>query len=68
MLEHVSLAVADKGEHTAMMEARRVAGWYLKGIRGAAQFRFLCSSLSAYDDLKALAEKVKQQASRQELV
>ena len=59
MLEHISLAVADKGEHTAMMEARRVAGWYLKGMRGAAQFRFLCSSLTSYEDLKLLAAQVK---------
>ena len=62
MLEHVSLAVADKGEHTAMMEARRVAGWYLKGMRGAAQFRFLCSSLTSYEDLKLLAAQVKARA------
>lgn len=62
MLEHVSLAVADKGEHIAMMEARRVAGWYLKGMPGAAQFRYLCSSLTSYDDLKQLAAQVKARA------
>lgn len=66
MLEHVSLAVADKGEHTAMMEARRVAGWYLKGMRGAAQFRFLCSSLTSYEDLKLLATQVKARAETDE--
>lgn len=68
MLEHVSLAVADKGEHTAMMEARRVAGWYLKGMRGAAQFRFLCSSLTSYEDLKQLAAQVKARAEASEEV
>lgn len=68
MLEHVSLAVADKGEHTAMMEARRVAGWYLKGMRGAAQFRFLCSSLTSYEDLKLLAAQVKARAEASEEV
>ena len=68
MLEHVSLAVADKGEHTAMMEARRVAGWYLKGMPGAAQFRFLCSSITSYEDLKLLAAQVKARAEASEEV
>lgn len=45
MLEHVSLAVADKGEHTAMMEARRVAGWYLKGCAARRSSAFYAAAL-----------------------
>lgn len=65
MLEHISLAIADKGEHTAMMESRRTAGWYIKGLRGAAQFRSACSSLSTYEDLKELTKKIRQRTDEE---
>lgn len=38
-VEHLHLLVADKGEYTGVREMRKHAGWYVKGIPGAAQLR-----------------------------
>ncbi len=66
MLEHVALAIEDKGEHTAMMESRRTAGFYIKGLRGAAQFRADCSKLESYADLKELTKLIRNAAKETE--
>jgi tRNA-dihydrouridine synthase B len=58
MLEHISLLVADKGETVGMREARKHAGWYIRGCRGAAKFRGACGRLSSYEDLKALTAQL----------
>ena len=60
MLEHISLMIKDKGEHVAMMEARRQAAFYMKGLPGAAHFRFRCGSLSTYEELRELVRELKQ--------
>ena len=36
---HMDALCALKGEERAMREARKHVGWYLHGVRGAAQFR-----------------------------
>ena len=56
--EHVKLICKYKGEAAGMREARRHAGWYIKGLRGAASLRRDCGSLATYDDLLQLVEKV----------
>lgn len=61
MQRHISLITADKGEKIGMKEARRPAAWYLKGMKGAAQFRNACASLTTLDDLKALIEQIKKE-------
>lgn len=61
MLEHVDLICRFKGERVAMREARKHAGWYLKGVRGAARFRNLCSSLESFQDAENLAKAVLEQ-------
>ena len=38
-VEHLHLLVEDKGEYTGVREMRKHAGWYVKGIPGAAEFR-----------------------------
>ena len=59
MRRHIRLIVEDKGERVGMKEARRPASWYLKGMRGAAHFRDLCSELTTLDQLERLIEKIK---------
>ena len=54
MLEQFSLACSFKGEGQAMREARKHAGWYLKGMRGAAAFRRQAGQLCTLEDAKAL--------------
>lgn len=38
-LRHAELTAVDKGEHIAVLEMRKHAGWYFKGISGAAKLR-----------------------------
>ncbi len=58
LAEHVSLMCVDLPEAVAMREARKVAGWYLKGMHGAAAFRHKASSLNSFADLHALIQAV----------
>ena len=57
MLQQIQRAIAYKGEYTAMREARKHAGWYLKGIRGAAAMRGQAGSLQTFEDLRRLADR-----------
>lgn len=58
MLRHIALACGYKGERTAMREARKHVAWYLKGIRGAADFRRKAGLLERYEQLEELAREV----------
>ncbi len=58
LLTHASLISKYKGERTAMLEIRKHAAWYIKGIKGAANFRRECSEIKTLTDLKALCQKV----------
>lgn len=55
---HVNLLCKYKGEYIGMREARKHASWYIKGMRGAAEFRRECGSLETAADLEELIEKV----------
>ncbi|MGN0443594.1 MAG: tRNA dihydrouridine synthase DusB [Acutalibacteraceae bacterium] len=63
MLRHVKLICEYKGERVAMLEARKHAAWYMKGIRGAAKYRREIGSLETYSQLEALAFKVASEHS-----
>ncbi len=56
--EHIEKLCEYKGEFIGMREARKHAAWYIKGIRGAAQYRNRIGALSTLDDLKSLTEEV----------
>lgn len=58
MIRHITRMCEYKGEFIGMREARKHAGWYIKGMRGAAAMRQSIGSLETIDQLKALAEKV----------
>lgn len=60
MLQHIRLACDNKGEAVAMREARKHAAWYLKGLRGAAEFRRRCGMLCTYADAEMLVRDVLQ--------
>ncbi len=66
MRKHISLIIDDKGERLGMKEARRPAAWYLKGMKGAAQFRNACASLNSMEDLEKLIEQIKQEQGETE--
>ncbi len=58
MINHITKLCEYKGDYVGMREARKHAGWYIKGMRGAASFRRDIGSLESLDELKSLAEKV----------
>ena len=49
MLEHAELACRYKGEYTAMREMRRHCFAYMKGVRGASDFRRRSGMVSTLD-------------------
>ena len=58
MINHIEKLCEYKGDYVGMREARKHAGWYIKGMRGAASFRREIGTLETMDQLKALADKV----------
>lgn len=54
----VGLMAEYKGEYIAMLQARKQASFYIRGVRGAARLRTLCGSMRTLPDLDALIEQV----------
>jgi tRNA-dihydrouridine synthase B len=58
MINHIEKLCEYKGDYTGMREARKHAGWYIKGMRGAAAFRREIGSLENMEQLRNLAKNV----------
>jgi len=58
LIAHMQTAVDYRGEYIAIREARKHAAWYLRGVRGAAEYRNLAGKLETMDDLKRFAAMV----------
>lgn len=58
MLRHIAKMCEYKGDYVGMREARKHAGWYIKGMRNAASFRQEIGSLESMEQLKSLAQRV----------
>ncbi len=58
MIKHIGLLCEYKGDYVGMREARKHAGWYIKGMRGAAAFRREIGELETMDQLRTLAQRV----------
>lgn len=54
-------AVQYKGEKTALREARKHAGWYVKGIHGAAALRAEAGKIQTLADLYRLIQKALEE-------
>jgi len=57
MLRHVRLLCEYKGQRIGMMEARKHAAWYLKGLRGGAELRRAVVAIKSIAELEAIAEQ-----------
>ena len=55
--KHINLLCKYKGEYTGMREARKHSSWYIKGMRGAAEFRRECGALETPEDLENLIDR-----------
>ena len=62
---HMDALCVLKGEQRAMREARKHVGWYLHGVRGAAQFRRRAGELSTLEDLDRLLGDVYAAAQQE---
>ena len=58
MLNHIERLCQYKGEFIGMREARKHTAWYMKGLRGAAEYRRKSSYLTTFEDIKSLAAQV----------
>lgn len=58
MLKHIATLCEYKGDYIGMREARKHAGWYTKGLHGAANYRRELGSLENMEQLKEIAYKI----------
>lgn len=57
MIEHIGKMVEYKGEHMAMLQARKLVVGYFKGMKGAATLRNEAGKIKTLDDLYELRQK-----------
>lgn len=67
LMRQAAATVEDKGERTALLEMRKHAAWYIKGLRGAAAFRKRCGELSTMAELEKLCYDVCKECSENEV-
>lgn len=58
MIKHIETLCRYKGDYTGMREARKHAGWYTKGLRGAAKYRQELGNLENMEQLQEIAYKI----------
>ena len=58
MVKHIKLICEYKGERVGIREARKHAAWYMKGIRGGAEFRRQVGMLESIEQLEEIAFKI----------
>ena len=54
ILRHAEMLIAQKGEHTAILEMRKHAAWYLSGQKNAAAIRRGLNEVSTFAELKEI--------------
>lgn len=53
-LKQLELMINYKGEHRGIMEMRKHAAWYLKGIKGSSKIKDQLNRVSSKDEIEAL--------------
>ncbi len=61
MLRHIEKLCEYKGEHSGILEARKHAAWYTKGLHGAANYRSRIGLISSLDELRQIALELIEQ-------
>ena len=54
ILRHAEMLIALKGEHTAVLEMRKHAAWYLSGQKNASAVRRALNEVATLEDLKEI--------------
>ena len=58
-LSHLALMIEEKGERAGIAESRKHLGWYMKGIRGAAELRNRINTAEALDEIVDILNSLK---------
>ncbi len=58
MIKHIEKLCEYKGDFVGMREARKHAGWYTKGLHGAAKYRQELTSVETIEQLQEIAYKI----------
>ncbi len=61
MLRHIEKICEYKGEYVGIREARKHAGWYTKGLHGAANYRAKIGLISSIEELQRIALELIEQ-------
>lgn len=59
-LMHLELLIELKGERAGIAESRKHLGWYMKGIRGAAELRNKINTAESLDELTTILISLKE--------
>ena len=59
-LRQFELALEDKGEKIACLEARKHFAWYLRGVSHASYYKSQISTVSTLDEIRRIAEGIKR--------
>ena len=59
-MRQIQLAVEDKGEDIALLEARKQLCWYLKGVSHSNYYKEQIVCLTTLEELYRVAEGVKR--------
>jgi tRNA-dihydrouridine synthase B len=54
LLLHLDMLIAEKGERRAILEMRKHAAWYLKGVKGSPALRGKLNAVATAFELRAL--------------
>ena len=60
LIDQVDRMVEYKGEKIALMEARKHAAWYMRGLKGAAELRRLCGMINSKNDVLEIVKKAME--------
>ncbi len=58
-LKQFELALEDKGEHIACLEARKHFAWYLRGVSHSGYYKTQISAIKTMDDIYQIAKGIK---------
>lgn len=58
-LSHLKMMISDKGERAGIAESRKHLGWYMKGIRGAAELRNRINCAESLEELTEILNTLK---------
>ena len=59
-VEQIELALEDKGEHIACLEARKQLAWYLRGVAYANYYKAQISGIQKMEDVYRIAEGIRK--------